>query len=65
MDFEQRQAGKHRILDGVEKVEYLDYNYRHIDKEDWSKIRDRIDIDLKWILDPLGYKKDVCYCSSL
>jgi len=45
--------------------EDLDYNYRHIDKEDWSKIRDRIDRDLKWILDSLGYKKDDVKINSL
>jgi predicted nucleotidyltransferase component of viral defense system len=45
--------------------EDLDYNYRHIDKEDWSKIRDKIDLDLKWILDSLGYKKNEIKINSL
>ena len=45
--------------------EDLDYNYRHIDKEDWSKIRDRIDKDLKWILNSLGYKKEDIKINSL
>jgi predicted nucleotidyltransferase component of viral defense system len=45
--------------------EDLDYNYRHIDKEDWSKIRDRIDSDLKWILNSLGYKKEDIKINSL
>jgi len=45
--------------------EDLDYNYRHIDKEDWSKTRDKIDIDLKWILDSFGYKKDEIKINSL
>jgi len=45
--------------------EDLDYNYRHIDKEDWGKVRDRIDKDLKWILDSLGYKKEEIKINSL
>lgn len=38
--------------------EDLDYNYRHIDKQDWGKIRDRIDKHLKWIINSLGYKQE-------
>lgn len=45
--------------------EDLDYNYRHIDKKDWGKIRDKIDMDLKWVLDSLGYKKDDVKINSL
>jgi len=45
--------------------EDLDYNYRHIDKEDWGKVRDRIDKDLKWIIDSLGYKKSDVKINSL
>ena len=45
--------------------EDLDYNYRHIDKEDWGKTRDKIDKNLKWILDSLGYKKDEIKINSL
>ena len=52
-------------LDNPRLSEDLDYNYRHIDKEDWSKTRDKIDIDLKWIIDSLGYKKDDVKINSL
>ena len=52
-------------LDNPRLSEDLDYNYRHIDKEDWSKIRDKIDIDLKWIINSLGYKKDDIKINSL
>lgn len=52
-------------LDNSRLSEDLDYNYRHIDKEDWSKIRDKIDIDLKWIIDSLGYKKEDVKINSL
>jgi len=52
-------------LDNSRISEDLDYNYRHIDKEDWSEIRDKIDIDLKWIIDSLGYKKDDVKINSL
>lgn len=52
-------------LDNSRLSEDLDYNYRHIDKEEWSKIRDKIDIDLKWIIDSLGYKKDDIKINSL
>lgn len=52
-------------LDNPRLSEDLDYNYRHIDKEDWSEIRDKIDIDLKWIIDSLGYKKDDVKINSL
>jgi predicted nucleotidyltransferase component of viral defense system len=45
--------------------EDLDYNYRHIDKEDWGKVRDRIDKGLKWIIDSLGYKKSDAEINSL
>lgn len=33
----------------------LDFNYRHIDSEDWGEARDRIDVRLKAILDSMGY----------
>lgn len=52
-------------LDNPRLSEDLDYNYRHIDKEDWSKIRDKIDIDLKWIINSLGYKKEDVKINSL
>ena len=45
--------------------EDLDFNFKHIDKEDWSKIRDRIDKELKWVLDSLDYKKDDIKINSL
>ena len=38
--------------------EDLDYNYRHKNEEDWGEVRDRIDEDLKWIINSLGYKEE-------
>jgi len=52
-------------LDHPRLSEDLDYNYRHIDKEDWGKIRDKIDKDLKWIIKSLGYKKTDIKINSL
>jgi predicted nucleotidyltransferase component of viral defense system len=47
-------------LDQPRLSEDLDFNYRHIDEEDWGKVREKIDHDLKWIINSLGYnKKDV------
>jgi predicted nucleotidyltransferase component of viral defense system len=38
--------------------EDLDFNYRHFGDEDWGRIRDMIDMNLKRILDKLGYPKE-------
>lgn len=47
-------------LDQPRLSEDLDFNYRHIDKNDWGKVRDKIDDVLKWIINSLGYnKKDI------
>ena len=47
-------------LDQPRLSEDLDFNYRHIDEEDWGKVREKIDDDLKWIINSLGYnKKDI------
>ena len=45
--------------------EDLDYNYRHIDEEDWGEVRDRIDDDLKWIINSLGYKEENIKINSI
>ena len=45
--------------------EDLDYNYRHIDGEDWGKIRNIIDKNLKWIIYSLGYNKEDVKINSL
>ena len=34
-----------------------DFNYRHIDEEDWGEVRKQIDEDLKSVLYSLGYEK--------
>ena len=36
----------------------IDFNYRHIDEEDWGDIRDQVDENLKVILYTLGYTDD-------
>lgn len=45
-------------LDQPRLSEDIDFNYRHIDEEDWGKVRDKIDEDLKWIIDSLGYEDE-------
>ncbi len=37
-------------LDQPRLSEDLDFNYRHIDQEDWGEVRDKIDENLKYIL---------------
>jgi len=36
----------------------IDYNFRHIDDEDWGKVREHIDEGLKDVLQRLGYQND-------
>ena len=36
----------------------IDFNYRHIDEEDWGDVRDQVDENLKVILYTLGYTDD-------
>lgn len=45
-------------LDQPRLSEDIDFNYRHIDEEDWGEVRDRIDENLKWIIDSLGYEDE-------
>ena len=52
-------------LDQPRLSEDLDFNYRHIDKKDWEKIRNKIDRDLKWIIGSLGYNKEDIKINSL
>jgi predicted nucleotidyltransferase component of viral defense system len=53
-------------LDCPRLSEDLDFNYRHIDdNDDWGKVRDRIDKDLKWILSSLDYKRENIKINSL
>jgi predicted nucleotidyltransferase component of viral defense system len=43
----------------------IDFNYRHIDEEDWGDVRDRIDDNMKTILYSLGYTdRDITINSS-
>ncbi len=45
-------------LDQPRLSEDIDFNYRHIDEEDWGEVRDKIDEDLKWIISSLGYEDE-------
>jgi len=45
-------------LDRPRLSEDLDYNYRHIDEEDWGKVRDKIDERLKFVIRSLDYEDD-------
>jgi len=45
-------------LDRPRLSEDLDFNYRHIDQEDWGEVRDKIDENLKYILRSLGYEDE-------
>lgn len=43
-------------FDAIERLSVdIDFNYRHIDEEDWGEIRDRIDSNIKTVLYALGY----------
>ena len=46
-------------FDEIERLSVdIDFNYRHIDKEDWGEVRDEIDENMKTILYSLGYIDD-------
>lgn len=45
-------------LDQPRLSEDIDFNYRHIDDEDWGEVRDKIDEDLKWVIKSLDYKDE-------
>lgn len=46
-------------FDEIERLSVdIDFNYRHIDKEDWGDVRDEVDENIKTILYSLGYIDD-------
>jgi predicted nucleotidyltransferase component of viral defense system len=43
-------------FDAIERLSVdIDFNYRHIDDEDWGDVREKIDANIKTILYTLGY----------
>lgn len=43
-------------FDEIERISVdIDFNYRHIDEEDWGDVRDQVDESMKIILYSLGY----------
>jgi predicted nucleotidyltransferase component of viral defense system len=46
-------------FDEIERLSVdIDFNYRHIDTEDWGNVRDQVDENLKVVLYSLGYTDD-------